>query len=299
MGAKYETVSKALADKRYSGDKDQYEIYHPELFTFAEKVCSELKAEWVPRDEATAHIYRSNELYTLGYVGYGDFYEDTSNSHNRKDRYVVYSDNIANSRYSYHCDQYFMTMVKSLKSGVDKARTYMRTVQPSEAVRNEYRQLRESANEVRRTAKNEYILTARPILDKFGDKAGTQLEKELAHLHTTGHKWLNPSFAHNLEKHLNTVRENKAAFADTYTAVFIDLPRREHGEPKYIVTRDVDTKHYSAPTIRDEQVTVYDQHTMPEELGNKVHSLNILSEGQFVPDVGMHAVKGRLFYVAE
>tara|TARA_Y100000015_G_C2324630_1_gene58312 strand:- start:262 stop:426 length:165 start_codon:yes stop_codon:yes gene_type:complete len=51
--------------------------------------------------------------------------------------------------------------------------------------------------------------------------------------------------------------------------------------------------------ISPDQVTVYDQHTMPEELGNKVHALNMLTEGQFVPDVGMHAVKNRLFYVAE
>ena len=298
MGARYVTVAKAL-NSNTSVDKSKVERDTPELFAFARKVCSELKAEWVPRDHNTAYVYRHNELYTLGYVGYGDFYEDTSNGRNREPRYMVYSDNITNERYSYHCAQYFMTMVKSMTSGVAKARTYMRTVLPAQAVKNEYQTLREGADKVRRTAKDEYILTARSILDRFGDRAGSQLEKELTHLHTTGHKWLDPSFAASLEKHLGVVQENKAAFANTYTAVFVDLPRREHEEPKYIVTRDLETKHYSAPTIRDEQVTVYDQHTMPEELGNKVHSLNILAEGHFVPDVGMHAVKGRLFYVAE
>ena len=298
MGAKYTTVAGAIA---WDDRKDKLESTNPWLFAFAEKVCSELKAEWSPRDEGyhTAYIYRPNELYTLGYVGYGDFYEDHENRNNREDRYMVYSENIRNERYSYHCNQYFMTMVKSLNSGVAKARTYMRTVLPAQAVKNEYQTLREGADKVRRAAKDEYILTARSILDRFGDRAGSQLQNELLHLRDIGHKWLDPSFATNLDKYFGVIQENKAAFADTYTAVFVDLPRREHEEPKYIVTRDVSTNHYSAPPIKDEQVTVYDQHTMPEELGNKVHSLNILAEGQFVPDVGMHAVKGRLFYVAE
>ena len=299
MGAKYITVAGAIA---WDDRKDRLESTNPWLFDFAEAICSELKAEWSPRDEGyhTAYIYRPNELYTLGYVGYGDFYEDTGNGRNREPRYMVYSENIKNERYSYHCNQYFMTMVKSLNSGVAKARTYMRTVQPAQAVRNEYRNLRESANEIRREAAKEYHASARPLADGFMDKAGaSQLQNELLHLRDIGHKWLDPSFATNLDKYFGVIQENKAAFANTYTAVFVDLPRREHEEPKYIVTRDVSTNHYSAPPIKDEQVTVYDQHTMPEELGNKVHALNILAEGQFVPDVGMHAVKGRLFYVAE
>ena len=298
MGARYTTVAKAL-NSNTSVDKGQIERNSPELFAFAEKVCSELKAKWTPRDYNTVYVYRPNELYTLGYVGYGDFYEDTSNSHNRKDRYVVYSENIQNARYTYHCEQFFMTMVKTLNSGVAKARRYMRTVLPAQAVKNEYRTLREKVEKVRRTARDEKLVSARPLIDDFGNKVGTSLEKELSHLHDTGHKWLDPSFGADLEKYLGIVRENKAVFSDTYTSVFVDLPLRDHEEPKYIVTRDIDAKRYSMSDISPDQVTVYDQHTMPEELGNKVHALNMLTEGQFVPDVGMHAVKNRLFYVAE
>jgi len=297
MGFKYVTVKQAYAYSSLS--KGDVERNSPELYAFAEKVCNELKAKWVPKNHNGVWVYRPNELYTLGHIGYGDFYEDETNSHNRKDRYMVCSPNIVNSRYTYHCDQFFMTMVKSMTSGVKKARTYMRTVQPAQVVKNEYRNLREEVEKVRRAAKDEYTLSARPILSDFGNKTGTSLEKELMHLHNIGHKWLDPSFATNLEKYLGIVQENKAAFADTYTSVFVDISPREYEEPKYIVTRGIDARRYSMSDVNSDQVTVYDQHTMPEELGNKVHSLNILNEGQFVPDVGMHAVKGRLFYVAE
>lgn len=298
MGYKY-VIVKSLVEYNNKISKGDAERNSPELYAFAEKVCNELKAEWVPKNHNSVWVYRPNELYSLGYIGYGDFYEDETNSHNRKDRYMVCSPNIVNSRYTYHCNQYFMTMVKSMTSGVTKARTYMRTVQPEQVVKYEYRNLREEVDKVRRAAQNEYTLSARPILSDFGNKTGTSLEKELMHLHDIGHKWLDPSFATNLEKYLGIVQENKAAFADTYTSVFVDLPRRENEEPKYVVIRGIDARRYTMSDVNSDQVTVYDQHTMPEELGNKVHSLNILAEGQFVPDVGMHAVKGRLFYVAE
>ena len=298
MGFKYVTVKKVCGGHS-SYSKGDVERNSPELYAYAEKVCNELKAEWVPKDHNAVWVYRPNELYTLGYIGYGDFYEDTSNGRNREYRYMVCSPNIVNGRYTYHCDQFFMTMVKSMTSGVKKARTYMRTVQPAQVVKNEYRNLREKVEKVRRTAKDEKLVSARPLIDDFGNKVGTSLEKELMHLHNIGHKWLDPSFATNLEKYLGIVQENKAVFSDTYTSVFVDISPREHEEPKYIVTRDIDARRYSMSNVNSDQVTVYDQHTMPEELGNKVHSLNILAEGQFVPDVGMHAVKGRLFYVAE
>ena len=298
MGFKYVTVKKVCGGHS-SYSKGDVERNSPELYAYAEKVCNELKAEWVPKDHNAVWVYRPNELYTLGYIGYGDFYEDTSNGRNREYRYMVCSPNIVNGRYTYHCDQFFMTMVKSMTSGVKKARTYMRTVQPAQVVKNEYRNLREKVEKVRRTAKDEKLVSARPLIDDFGNKVGTSLEKELMHLHNIGHKWLDPSFATNLEKYLGIVQENKAVFSDTYTSVFVDISPREHEEPKYIVTRDIDARRYSMSDVNSDQVTVYDQHTMPEELGNKVHSLNILAEGQFVPDVGMHAVKGRLFYVAE
>ena len=49
---------------------------------------------------------------------------------------------------------------------------------------------------------------------------------------------------------------------------------------------------YSMSDISPDQVTVYMTNTLcTEELGNKAHALNMLPEGQFVPDVGMHAVK--------
>ena len=49
MGFKYVTVKKACGGHS-SVSKGDVERNSPELYAYAEKVCNELKAEWVPKD---------------------------------------------------------------------------------------------------------------------------------------------------------------------------------------------------------------------------------------------------------
>ena len=61
MGFKYVTVKKACGGHS-SVSKGDVERNSPELYAYAEKVCNELKAEWVPKDHNAVWVYRPNEL---------------------------------------------------------------------------------------------------------------------------------------------------------------------------------------------------------------------------------------------
>ena len=112
----------------------------------------------------------------------------------------------------------------------------------------------------------------------------------------TGHTWLDANFGEQVKAFLNYSGEDTSSGESMFDVVYINISPR--GTQSATVYTNMDGKEGNwQPDPSNHYGCDVDQ--LDEELKRKVSTLQMVEQGTFVPNVGFHALTGRLFYVAQ
>jgi hypothetical protein len=263
-----------------------------EVARFADAVAAALKAKWSYKRRNSVWIYRENEIYALGFVGYGDFTDKA----NGNVAYIVHSRNIENCRYNDYNAQHYMAFAKHFEKGLANATRHLRTRPCHVAVEAERRNLRRQMQEIDDYSSRKVRQLANSVTDDLSRGNNSPLEQEFRNLVNMGHTWLDANFGEKVKAFINYRDEDTSSGKNIFTAVYINISPR--GTQSANVYTNMDGKEWNwNPDTSNHYGCDVDQ--LDEELKRKVFTLQMVEQGTFVPNVGFHALAGRLFYVAQ
>ena len=106
--------------------KDTHGYTHPVgLMDFAHEVEQKTKYLTYSKDHLSKWVYRESDSFPMGYISYKDIRENTASDDDPK--YIVYSPNIHNGKYSYG-DRMHSAQATTIEKGVKNAVTYLRAL---------------------------------------------------------------------------------------------------------------------------------------------------------------------------
>ena len=106
--------------------KDTHAYDHPVgLMDFAHEVEQKTKYLTYSKDRFSKWVYSESDSFPMGYIAYKDIRENASYDDDPK--YLVYSPNIHNGKYSYG-DRMYSAQATTMEKGVKNAVTYLRAL---------------------------------------------------------------------------------------------------------------------------------------------------------------------------
>ena len=148
------------------------------LDDFQYEISKKMKnVKFKERDTKTLWAYREGDNYAMGYIGFGDFRD---NSYEEEHLYTVWSPNVYNGRYGGGA-QMHMVQAKHMKKGVSNALKYLRPLSVGQTVKMSKNDCRRKANEVVHEVSNEFSHGAELVKKNFLTSHGEDnaLQKEL------------------------------------------------------------------------------------------------------------------------
>lgn len=266
------------------------------LDDFQYEISKKLKGiKFKERNQNTLWAYREGESYAMGYIGFGDFRDSRDGEH----LYTVWSPNIINGRYG-HGSQMHMAQAKQLKKGVSNALKYLRPLSVKQVASISTKSCRHKVSEVVEEAKGRYHRYQALIAHNFLDlRRGSEnaLQQELQHLVDMGHEFLDKELGDNLRTAFNNLKEytlSKETNNNVFT--FVEATKTITGRQVFRVATNVDTSFTYGFDVPQENISVYSQEELPEELAGKLSVLSMIDPDNYVEGVGYRAA-ANVFYV--
>tara|TARA_R100001510_G_C7551550_1_gene135158 strand:- start:294 stop:692 length:399 start_codon:yes stop_codon:yes gene_type:complete len=125
------------------------------------------------------------------------------------------------------------------------------------------------------------------------------LTLELKHLLDTGHEFVNLEFKQLLEDlfaQREKVSETKLKYTNT-KHMYVETSINSFGDMKYKVVRDVDVDRRLDDHIPSDNISIYTQGDLPQELEGKLAVIQMLQDGQYVDEVGYRVSDGSCYLV--
>lgn len=266
------------------------------LDDFQYEVSKKLKGiKFKERNQSTLWAYREGESYAIGYIGFGDFRDNGDGEH----LYTVWSPNIINNRYG-HGSQMHMAQAKQLKKGVSNALKYLRPLSVKQTASISTKSCRHKVSEVVEKARGKYHRYQARIAHNFLDlRQGSEnaLQQELQHLVDMGHEFLDKELGDNLRNVFNNLKEytlSKETNSNVFT--FVEATKTITGRQVFRVATNVDTGFTYGFDVPQENISVYSQEELPEELAGKLSVLSMIDPDNYVEGVGYRAA-ANVFYL--
>jgi len=266
------------------------------LDDFQYEVGKKLKGiKFKERNQNTMWAYREGESYAMGYIGFGDFRDNGDGEH----LYTVWSPNITNNRYQ-HGPQMHMAQAKQLKKGVSNALKYLRPLSVKQVASISTRNCRRKVSEVVDDARTQFTHAAAFITHNFLDaRQGYEnaLQQELQHLVEIGHEFLDKELGDKLHTMFNNLKEytlSKEVNSNVFT--FVEATKTITGRQVFRVATNVDTSFTYGFDVPQENISVYSQEELPEELAGKLSVLSMIDPDNYVEGVGYRAA-ANVFYL--
>ena len=271
------------------------------LDDFQHEISKKMKnVKFKERDTKTLWAYREGDNYAMGYIGFGDFRD---NSYEGEHLYTVWSPNVYNGRYGGGA-QMHMVQAKHMKKGVSNALKYLRPLSVAQTVKMSKNNCRMKANEVVHAAGPEFSHGAELIKKNFLNSLHGEdnaLQKELKHMVETGYEFLDKTLGEQLRKAFAALKELELArSANKDTFIFVEALKTVTGRQTFRVATDVDVSRYgdvSSEELQD-KISVYTQEELPEELAGKLSVLSMLDIDGYVEGVGYRAAES-VFYLRD
>lgn len=271
------------------------------LDDFQHEISKKMKnVKFKERDTKTLWAYREGDNYAMGYIGFGDFRD---NSYEGEHLYTVWSPNVYNGRYGGGA-QMHMVQAKHMKKGVSNALKYLRPLSVAQTVKMSKNNCRMKANEVVHDAGTEFSHGAELIKKNFLNSLHGEdnaLQKELKHMVETGYEFLDKTLGEQLRKAFAALKELELArSANKDTFIFVEALKTVTGRQTFRVATDVDVSRYgdvSSEELQD-KISVYTQEELPEELAGKLSVLSMLDIDGYVEGVGYRAAES-VFYLRD
>ena len=276
--------------KRVSKIEDFTGDQRDEVKNFIHRLSKEMRGiDFHYRGRHSSWVFMEGQPYCMGWIAFGDYRETGKGIEN----YVVYSHKIQNRKYSDHNDQYYMTMSLHLKDGVKNAKRYLKNFTmfdiANETLGLVRRRFNSARHEVRRGA------------DEIKGKLFTSdaMYREMEHLSNTGYAFLDPAFGQQVKDYVSSQQEKKVSDAKNLNLHLIKVYEKL-GEQHFDVVQINDADDRFRLSLEDfppEFIKTYIDETLPQELAGKLSVVNILTQDQYVEDVG-YALGDGMYYVS-
>ena len=292
---KIKSVASILKENdEWDGANDPNNRNHPiGLLDFAHEVEQKTKYLTASKDQWSKWVYREKDAFALGYIAFKDTRDDKANDDDPK--YLVYSPNIHNGKYSYG-DRMYSTQATTIEKGVKKASTYFRPLTILQTVTlTEYECCR-GANKPTRDWQETFEKMKTTMTNQlfFITSQNNPLDAELKHMLSSGYEFLDKQLGEQL-RDMFEAREyyNDAKKNNTKKFTYVEA-YESFGQNKFRCA-PVDLSGYSPDVDRSSTFT-YGEEDLPEEIKDKLAILSMLSNDQYVENVGYRAAEN-IFYL--
>lgn len=264
------------------------------LYTFCTELTNSVRGwTFAQRDHRSVWIYRPNDVFAMGWIGYGEFRHEPKES---VDAYVVYSRHVRNEKYSDGTPHFNMTMSVRRDVAMRNAKKYLRPHSPIEVAKELKKSARNGASNVEDEARKELsnvedeLFSIRKSKDRM-----PKIAAELKALLDSGHNFIDEGIKSSLQKYFAAAEEyaEKAANRSMDCIVIGETM----GKQTFDIVELLNVNDYFGK-VGENGITRYHEDTLPEDLAGKLAVLGMCEPDQYVHDVGVRAAE-RVFYVAK
>tara|TARA_R100000541_G_C1887962_1_gene83217 strand:+ start:125 stop:1093 length:969 start_codon:yes stop_codon:yes gene_type:complete len=247
--------------------------------------------------EKRYYVYDLNDLFPLGWIGYGDFSVSTEGQL----KYVVYATNVSNNKYDDYRQQHHMRMSENFSTAVRNAKKHLLPIPHIDVARRTLDETRDKLGDFINSTRQQL----RTNLDKLGVNSNianckrSQVWLELCHKLDVEQQFLSSEFKDILVKArslLKVIEERESVPINMYCVrVYERLGQQTFDvilipnlPSAYNLNLSIDNEYGSRRYNSAE--------TLPPEIMSKVSVLAICNVGDFIEDVG-HRNMETLYYV--
>lgn len=237
-------------------------------------------------------VYRPEDILCMGWIGYGDF---TNSDEEHEDRFLVYSHNIKNYKYSEWSYQFYSSSAKELRNAVRAASKHLRPWADDDAAGV----LHKDAREAWITEKSDDGKNVTNAL--YSIRHSDDLRAELLHLHKLGHTFCSSEFAEGVERLVKAegiYLDNNKYRINTVSMVYHTTDKR--GEEVFRVCTSpniIKEGYWGRGDARWESDGHFAFDDLPKDIKDRLTSLSVASERVYIPGVG-YKDRGNLYFVA-
>lgn len=278
-----------LADEYNTND------YH-EGFKLAQAVCKKIGATYQAKNTEGSeyYIYREQEPYALGYVGYKNY----AYTGEKKVMYTVFSRKIHNGKYG-HSDRMYSAATTNFDKAVKNACRYLVPYSVEDIVyetfndaRRKFATIKETRQEASTKSRDKI---ARDFISNDGVENKSPLEIELRNLLQTGYEFVDKEFKLNLVNMFEELDDYRNRKRERHLADVVYVTQTRSGDNKFGVISQVTVDKYYWDGAN---CTWYTPEDLPQHLAEGIAKLNILPQGQFCDGVGFRPEEvSNIYYV--
>ena len=277
--------------------KDTHAYNHPVgLMDFAHLIEQKTKYLTYPKDHHSKWVYRESDSFPMGYISFKDTRDNKASDDDPK--YLVYSPNIHNGKYSYG-DRMHMAQATTKEKAVKNAVTYLRALTVPQVVEITKDTCRRKAASQTDDLRNDVRQKADSVLkDMFStykyDKPNP-LQVELRYMVESGHEFLNKELGQQLKEIFTGFDEFKEARENNSDTFLFVEAYQSFGQNKFRCA-PVDLRGYGDEAVKRELQTIRGEDDLPEDIKGKLAVLGMVDVEHYVDGVGYRAAEN-IFYL--
>lgn len=243
-----------------------------------------------------AWVYREGDTFCMGYVNRRDM-TDTGSA---DATFNVFSPNICNNKYSYGSREHMASSVNMSKA-IKNAIKHLRPLNMKQTVVMTQGAVKDKARDIINDAENKVKTATSDLRDglfsTYGRSMGTnRLQRELEHLCNSGYEFVDVELGENLRTAFANLSElQQSRETNTHVYTIVDAFKNPAGDWRYRVAENVELQWY-APEINPDNIKMYTQEDIPEDIQRKVSVLSMVQDDQYVEGVGYRAAP-TLYYI--
>ena len=277
--------------------KDTHAYNHPVgLMDFAHLIEQKTKYLTYPKDHHSKWVYRESDSFPMGYISFKDTRDNKASDDDPK--YLVYSPNIHNGKYSYG-DRMHMAQATTKEKAVKNAVTYLRALTVPQVVEITKDTCRRKAASQTDDLRNDVRQKADSVLkDMFStykyDKPNP-LQVELRYMVESGHEFVNKELGQQLKEIFTGFDEFKEARENNSDTFLFVEAYQSFGQNKFRCA-PVDLRGYGDEAVKRELQTIRGEDDLPEDIKGKLAVLGMVDVEHYVDGVGYRAAEN-VFYL--
>ncbi len=254
--------------------------------------------EVAPRSTESMWVYRPQDTYAMGYIGYCQVHE----TGDQEQRYAVFSPNIQNGKYNYGEKQH-MTSALHRTKGVANAAKHLRPLTTKQVLEFTQGDFASALYDAKSTARNQVARATQQIdcklfpLERFRKADTTPLQDELQRILNSDYVFVDKELEAQLYAGFAAVaehEENKKLHEANHT--FIEVIEA-HGRNTFRGYAEVDNdRSLSRLADTKENLFYFTQEELPDRLMGSMSVLSMVEPGVYVSGVGYRAASN-MFYV--
>lgn len=254
--------------------------------------------EVAPRGTESMWVYRPQDTYAMGYIGYCQVYNQEPSGK----RYAVFSPNIHNGKYNYGEHQHMASALHRTK-GVANAAKHLRPLTTKQVLEFTQGEFVSAMYEAKSTARSQAAKATQQIdlrlfaLERYRKQDLNPLQNELQRILNSDYVFVDKELEAQLHAAFTAVAEHEDS-KQLHNAkhTFIEVIE-SHGRNTFRGYAEVeDDRSLYRMADTKENLFYFTQEELPDRLMGAMSVLTMVEPGKYVSGVGYRAA-GNMFYV--